>query len=136
MVQCIPSSLEDSSPLLGDLRPRILPHRTYLGCVCRTSAWTKSMFAQSTNGRRVYRGKLVLLCMPDGKLRKVGKGDNRYKTSHAFSQNLRFETKRKARKYCAELLSYFSSLNPVAESEIMPEGSCCNYPVPCFSSEN
>ena len=55
-------------------------------------------------------GKLVLLCMSDGKLRKSEKvTTGTYKTSQAFSQNLpeiRVEQNGKARKNCAELLSY------------------------------
>lgn len=76
-------------------------------------------------------GKLVLLSslMESSASRK---DDNRYKTSHAISQKhpkIRVEQNGKLEKLCRASV-VLSSLNPVAESGVMPEGSCCNYSAP------
>lgn len=98
-----------SSPLLGDLRPHIPPGVPSAEPLQGTRACLRKvpMVGYFAAG---LPGKLVLLCMSDGKLRKSEKvTTGTYKTSQAFSQNLpeiRVEQNGKARKNCAELLSY------------------------------
>lgn len=122
-------------PLLGDLRPCISQHRTWGASAellqrTRASLRRVTMFGYFAAG---LPGKLVLLCMSDGKLRKSERWQQVCIRPHILSTKIfpKFTlNKTESSRNCEEILSYCPGLNSVAESGIMPEGSCCNYPAP------